>query len=567
MSNCPGNRPAPLVIDDAELPSPPETDDTVECSKTKLCADGLCCSKWGFCGLGPQFCGKGCKSQCTGAQKEYEPQCSATKECEDGSCCSKWGFCGTTEKFCGRDCISNCVNNQITNDGELVTSPPQSGVPNPPLHVTECGRFAEPNNRYCPLNICCSQYGYCGTSTEFCKTGCQSNCDKPPRANCVNSPYSSIKRTVGYYAGWAVDPEARLCGRMTPEQIDPYAFTHLVFSFASIENNRILISDANLAVAKRLVDLKNKNPNLKVLIAVGGYPSHEVFSTLASNPEARISFVQSAVDFLAAHGFDGLDIDWEYPAQVHSGGRTEDLDNYVLLLRDLRLYFGNQFLLSIAAPSSYWYLKHYDLLRISQTVDWINVMTYDMHGVWDAPRSPFVYSHTNLTDIENAIDIYLRAGVLPDKINLGLAFYGRTYELADPNCTLPGCKFLGAGREGRCTNAPGILSYYEIARLLIPRHRDSWPLIDTLAGAKVIAYDSRQWLGYDDAQTFRMKMDYAKSNCLGGIMAWSVDLDDDHLSLQTEIKTSAFIPPSSRPNPVNIHRRPQHGRFSRPGNQ
>lgn len=73
-----------------------------------------------------------------------------------------------------------------------------------------------------------------------------------------------------------------------------------------------------------------------------------------------------------------------------------------------------------------------------------------LHGVWDAqnPIGSQVLAHTNLTEIKLALDLLWRNNVKPDKVNLGLGFYGRSFQLADPSCSAPGCRFLGGAAPG-----------------------------------------------------------------------------------------------------------------------
>lgn len=109
-----------------------------------------------------------------------------------------------------------------------------------------------------------------------------------------------------------------------------------------------------------------------------------------------------------------------------------------------------KYVVSFTAPSSYWYLKHFDLTAMMDYVDWVNVMTYDLHGEWDRdnPIGSQILAHTNLTEIDLALDLFWRNSVDPSKVNMGLGFYGRSFELADTKCWKPGCKFSGGGKKG-----------------------------------------------------------------------------------------------------------------------
>lgn len=159
-----------------------------------------------------------------------------------------------------------------------------------------------------------------------------------------------------------------------------------------------------------------------------------------------------------------LDFDWEYPGADDRGGSDGDGENYTALMKELRAAIdasGKEYIITFTAPSSYWYLRHFDITNMMIYVDWVNLMSYDLHGVWDSdnPIGNQVLSHTNLTEIDLALDLFWRNDVEPSKIVLGLGFYGRSFKLSSPSCWKPGCDFSGPGSEGKCTKTAGILSY------------------------------------------------------------------------------------------------------------
>lgn len=125
-----------------------------------------------------------------------------------------------------------------------------------------------------------------------------------------------------------------------------------------------------------------------------------------------------------AHFHEGIDLDWEYPQAVDRGGQTADLDNYVSLASELKAALGSKGL-SMTLPTSYWYLRHFDVKSLQQYVDWFNLMAYDLHGVWDAQSQfvgPYVAPHTNLTEIDLGLDLLWRAGVEANKVVGAFAF-------------------------------------------------------------------------------------------------------------------------------------------------
>lgn len=154
-------------------------------------------------------------------------------------------------------------------------------------------------------------------------------------------------------------------------------------------------------------------------------------------------------------------------------------------------------------------------------------MSYDLHGTWDKGTNwtqPWLNSHTNLTEITDYLDLLWRNDIDPGKVTLGLAFYSRTFKLADPTCSSPGgaCYFNSGGSPGRCSNNVGTLMGAEVKEIL--DKSGIQPVLDTKAAVKIFTYNG-DWITYDDGDTFKLKADFAKSQCLGGVMIWAVSQD------------------------------------------
>lgn len=241
--------------------------------------------------------------------------------------------------------------------------------------------------------------------------------------------------------------------------------------------------------------LKEQNSNLQVFISVGGWDAGgKIFSTMTSTAENRNAFISSSIAFMKTYGFDGIDIDWEYPAAADRGGVAEDTANFVEFMKELRAACGSQYGISMTLPSSYWYLQGFDIVNLQKYVDWFNFMSYDIHGTWDGnnPNTRKVINpHTNLTEISQGLDLLWRNGIQPNKVNLGLAFYGRSFTLQDTSCKTPGCPFAAGGHPGNCTKTSGILSNAEIQRIIV--EKDVSPTLDEKAGVKWISWDTDQW--------------------------------------------------------------------------
>ena len=288
-------------------------------------------------------------------------------------------------------------------------------------------------------------------------------------------------------------------------------------------------------------DVKKFNPDLKIFISVGGWTfsdngtaTQPVYGNIAASIANRQTFANNVVKFMEHYGFDGIDIDWEYPGAPDRGGHPDDTKNFVSLLQTLRSTFDNsprKLGITFTVPSSYWYLRWFDLPNLIKYADWINLMSYDLHGVWDRnnPIGSIVQGHTNLTEIKLAAELLWRVKVPPEKVVLGFGFYGRSFQLSNPSCSTPGCQFSGGAKPGPCSATSGILEYYEIMALL-KQHPTLKPVHDQTAAVNYLTFDSNQWVSYDDAVTFKQKVDWANSVGMGGALVWAADTDDDQYS-------------------------------------
>ncbi|RLL97667.1 hypothetical protein CFD26_105658 [Aspergillus turcosus] len=387
------------------------------------------------------------------------------------------------------------------------------------------GEFAD--KAKCPLNVCCSKFGFCGTTKEFCgtKTVKRPSCSKD----------SGLSRVVGYYEGWSM---RRPCHSFYPEQIPVGVYTHLNYAFASIDPETFEVlppSSQEKDLMKRLTALKRSDPDLKVYIAVGGWtfndpgPTATVFSDIAGSEANQKAFFKSLISFMSTYDFDGIDLDWEYPVADDRSGRPEDYKNFPSFIANLKRTLkasGGRDGLSITLPASYWYLQHFDIIKLQKDVDFFNIMSYDLHGAWDRNNQwllPVLNSHTNLTEITNALDLLWRNDIEPEKVVLGLAFYACVFSATSPSCMEPGCTFESGGNAGACSNEVGILLNSEIVDIMDDRQVK--PTVDKDAAVKILKFDNNQWLTYDDADTFKLKADFARRQCLGGVMVWAVSHD------------------------------------------
>ncbi|KAL4958918.1 glycoside hydrolase [Aspergillus stella-maris] len=382
----------------------------------------------------------------------------------------------------------------------------------------------------CPLNVCCSKYGFCGTTDEFCGED-----DKFKRPSCDKDSHR-IERVIGYYEQWSLD---RPCNTMSPEAIPAGYYTHINFAFAGIDPETFEIrgsASRDNALWKRIQSLRLEQPGVEIWIALGGWvfndpeqPTRTTFSDIARSVANQRAFAKSLLSMMRKYGFDGVDIEWEYPVAEERSGREEDYKNFPKWMKNLRALLhssGKKYGLSLTLPASYWYLQHFDVKKLEESVDWLNVMTYDMHGTWDKNNTwvgPFINPHTNLTEIKNSMDLLWRNDINPDKVVMGMAYYGRSFTLADPGCTDPGCVYRSGGAAGECSETVGFLLNSEIQDKI--KEQGLTPTLYEEDAVKAVAFGD-QWVSFDDKDTFKIRGDYARSQCMGGVMVWAISHDD-----------------------------------------
>ncbi|KAK7072958.1 Cht9p [Halocaridina rubra] len=285
---------------------------------------------------------------------------------------------------------------------------------------------------------------------------------------------------------------------------------------------------------ERFVGLKTQNPKMKVLVAVGGWTEGSTkYSNMARTASSRRAFITSVVDFIKTHGFDGLDLDWEYPA--NRGGVPEDKENFVLLVKELRQEFVKHgWMLTAATAASKSILDSaYDIDELVKNLDYIHIMAYDYHGKWDSHtgHNAPLYSREDESDEEKSFNVaatvknYLEAGAPAHKLVLGLGFYGRTFLLSDANNPGIAAPSQPSAFAGPYTREDGFLGYNEICEKQTTEG-GLWNIVWQKAHQAPYMFRDNMWVGYDDAISLNLKVAYAQSLGLGGVMVWSIDTDD-----------------------------------------
>ncbi|KAJ3624357.1 hypothetical protein MTP99_017991 [Tenebrio molitor] len=325
-------------------------------------------------------------------------------------------------------------------------------------------------------------------------------------------------------------------GKFTPEDINPSLCTHIIYAFATLKDNKLTeANDKDPDMYDRVVALREKNPDLKVLLAIGGWAFGSTpFKELTNNVFRMNQFVYDAIEFLREFQFNGLDVDWEYPRGA------DDRAAYVNLLKELRMAFEGEaktsgqprLLLTAAVPASFEAIAAgYDVPEIAKYLDFVNVMTYDFHGQWErtvghnSPLFPLesATSYQKKLTVDYSAREWVKQGAPKEKLMIGMPTYGRSFELVNTTQFDIGAPASGGGTPGKYTSEAGFMSFYEICDFL---HEDNTTLVWDNEQQVPFAYRGNQWVGFDDERSLKTKMAWLKEEGFGGIMIWSVDMDD-----------------------------------------
>nr|XP_046254098.1 acidic mammalian chitinase-like [Scatophagus argus] len=332
---------------------------------------------------------------------------------------------------------------------------------------------------------------------------------------------ASSTRLVCYFNSLAENREED--GKVTVFDIDPNICTHLIYAFADI-------NDQNELVPSSATDIQRYQ-------SFNGLKAK--FRTMVSTLANRTKFIQSAITLMRGNGFDGINLDWRFPGG--DGSQPEDKLRFTVLCEELKDAFEaegqamNRDRLIVTASVSAerdTIDASYEISKIAMHLDFINVLTFDFHGPWESVtghHSPLyrgakdtgdnIYSNT-----DSAMMYWRDQGTPAQKLNLGLAAYGRAFTLSSASATgNVGTPASGPGEDGCYTGVEGFWASYETCLYLED------VTIKMIPDQKVpYAVTEDQWVGFDNKDSLNAKVNYLIANNFGGAFVWSLDLDDFH---------------------------------------
>ncbi|MCX7746372.1 MAG: glycosyl hydrolase family 18 protein [Clostridia bacterium] len=323
---------------------------------------------------------------------------------------------------------------------------------------------------------------------------------------------------IAYLSGWT---------SWSANDIEAEQLTHINYAFANVKNG-LVVSEItkDLENFAKLRAIKKQFPHLKTLISVGGWSWSKGFHHAALTEASRKKLAESAVKFMKTHGFDGIDLDWEYPGQIGNGNPygPEDKHNFTLLIKELKVQLdlagktdGKHYLLTIAANANQNYVDHTELQKIHGDLDFIHLMTYDFFGEWESKTGHLANLYASQSNLKGpsahkGVELFKKLGVPANKMIIGVAFYGRYFNKVENVNHGLNQKFSGGGA----------MDYDKVA-LNIGRNGYK-KYFDTAAKAPYLWNGSR-FISYEDQESIANKAAYVKKNGLGGAMFWEYTQD------------------------------------------
>jgi len=287
--------------------------------------------------------------------------------------------------------------------------------------------------------------------------------------------------------------------------------------------------------AAGLIKLCKEN-NVKLMASIGGWSMCKHFPEMAADPIKKAKFLEGC-RYLINMGFDGIDIDWEYPndpgMNIESASFA-DYANFTLLMRDIRAEIGPDKILTAAFSCDTNKLENLDWPQLDMYMNYYNMMTYDMNGGWSdvTGHNSALYSQGNDFSWDRTFRYLTEVkGVSSEKINMGVAFYGRgVVTNGDASLGAPTMKIdMTVDPDGPVTRASDLAiwgKYFEQPNFFYIKQQTTKWTHGWDDFAKVpYSVNGASFVSYDNEQSVELKADYVIDNEIGGVIIWHVTGD------------------------------------------
>ncbi|XP_010942132.1 nod factor hydrolase protein 1 [Elaeis guineensis] len=351
------------------------------------------------------------------------------------------------------------------------------------------------------------------------------SCARSPDPAPVPPPSSAVK--AGYWPSWNNSTSP-------PSSINLSYFTHIYYAFAELDNTSfelvITPSDADI-LADFTATLHAHQPPVKAMLSIGGGGGGgDTFASMATNCSTRSAFIKSTIAVAREYNLDGLDLDWEFPANPEKMASLGDLymewrdaiareaaeTGRPSLLLTSAVYFASHFFLPGDTPRSY------PADKMAVSLDWINAMCYDYHGSWDTSETgapAALYDPKSNVSTSYGLTSWVEAGIPPKKVVMGLPLYGRTWKLKDP-----ADHGIGAPAVGLGPGDDGVLVYSAVVDF---NSENNATQVNDEVTVSAYSYSGTSWIGYDDPWSVTGKIEFAEGHGLGRYFFWAIGYDKD----------------------------------------
>ena len=299
--------------------------------------------------------------------------------------------------------------------------------------------------------------------------------------------------------------------------IDYKLYTHLAHAFLTAEADGKLNTSRN--VPDRDLTAEAHKHGVQVLVSLGGWGWDEKFRAIANSPEAETRYVAAVLKLVDEFDYDGIDFDWEYP------DTAEEVVGFERMTRAFRagvdaigLRKGRAMRITMAASSNEGTLRWLKTDFLVETMDWVNVMTYDYTGDWvsyaghqspllGSSKQPGTPKRSTAATLEHLLN---DRKIPPDRLALGIPLYGRGFPVAEPYASTKGVP------KKRLPNG----DYKSLAPLPAQGWTRTWD--DETKNPWLLAPDKSAVIGYDDAESVALKTEWAVQHNLRGVFFWQV---------------------------------------------